>query len=227
MRDVLLFDLDGTLVDSAPGIALALSRLSSARGGGVVPTDRVRPLVSLGAEALVGRALGPVAGDSAADVVAFRTILAALPADPASLYPDVSITLDALAEAGFAMGIVTNKPERLSLTLIEGLGLGRHFQALVGGDTTGRAKPHPAPLELALHRLGTTATRAIFIGDSAVDAGAARALALPFVLFERGYGAASCDRRDVAAAFDRFADLPGILANLHSAGAQAEAFPGD
>ena len=97
-RRALLFDLDGTLVDSARDIAVALTRLSHARGGAAVAVARVRPLVSLGAAELVRQALGPVAGDCEADVAAFRALLRVVPPDPAIVYAGVEGALEALAE---------------------------------------------------------------------------------------------------------------------------------
>ncbi|WP_375391036.1 HAD family hydrolase [uncultured Sphingomonas sp.] len=215
---MLLFDLDGTLVDSARDIALALTRISHARGGPTISPQQVRPLVSFGAERLVATALDQVAGEAAADLHAFRTILRDLPADPGALFPGVGATLATLAAQGFRLGIVTNKPEALAVTLLSGHRLGHLFDTVVGGDTTADAKPHPRPVHHALAEMGASAGSALFIGDSIVDAKAARAAAIPFILYEGGYGGALIARAEVAGRFSRFQDLPLIAAALLAPG---------
>jgi len=217
----LLFDLDGTLVDSAADIARALSIVSHARGGPVIMADRVRPLVSLGAGVLVRRALGPVAGDNAADLSAFRDALGALPPDPSIIFAGVETALKALAAAGFAMAIVTNKPEALSRHLLRGLALDRYFAAIVGGDSAVSPKPDRAPLELALAQMGMAAAPAVMIGDSNVDAAAAKACRIPFILFNGGYGAGECAADDITLWFDDFAALPGVVRSLLNGSADA------
>lgn len=211
-RPPLLFDLDGTLVDSAPAIAAALTVQRRRRGGGPIGADAVRPLVSLGAPMLVCRALGASAGDAAGDLAEFRDILGGLPAHASACYPGVPAALEALAADGRAMAIVTNKPEALSRALLAGLGLARHFGVVVGGDTLARCKPDPAPALHALAALG--GGDALFIGDSAVDAETARRAAMPFLLYERGYDAGSCRPEHVAARFAAFAELPALIAAL-------------
>ena len=213
-RNVLLFDLDGTLVDSAGGIATALSLLRAERGAAPIGADEVRPWISLGGDVLVARALGGLAGEPAADLARFRAILSRLPTEPDCLYPDVAETLERLAGADFAMAVVTNKPERLSLGLLADLDLARHFRAIVGGDTTPHAKPDPAPMRHALEAVGGRPEQAIMIGDSDVDAAAARFFPMPFLLFEGGYGARDCDPADVAGRFNRFRDLPALIARV-------------
>ena len=210
-RDVLLFDLDGTLVDSAGGIARALSALRAERGATPIDPDMVRPWISLGAEVLVARALGHHADDPVADLARFRTILRALPTDRDCLYPGVETALDLLERAGFTMAVITNKPEGLSRALLFDLDLTDRFVTIVGGDTTAKSKPDPAPMHHLLSALGTRPDLALLIGDSAVDAAAAQAFAIPFLLFEGGYGARECDPGHVAGSFASFVDLPGLV----------------
>lgn len=213
-RDVLLFDLDGTLVDSAGGIAAALTHLRAERGAGPIDRDTVRPWISLGADVLVARALDTHAREPAVDLARFRAILSDLPTDPDCLYPQVEETLDLLARAGFAMAVITNKPEGLSRALLTDLDLARWFVTVVGGDTTPRAKPDPAPMCHALAALGARPEQAMLIGDSAVDAAAARTFAMPFLLFGGGYGAGECDPANVAGRFASFGDLPALIESL-------------
>lgn len=209
----LLFDLDGTLVDSAVTIALALSELSVLRGGGPVAVAPVRRLVSKGAPVLVRETLGPVAGDSDEDVAAFRAILAGIPADPAMIFPDVVGVLDGLTATGHACAVVTNKPENLARQLLDQLDMTRFFGAVVGGDTLPTCKPDPALLRHALAQLDAPAP-AIMIGDSAVDARAAEGAGLPFMLYARGYEADGCSAGLVAGRFEEFRHLPTSIGRL-------------
>ena len=149
--EAVLFDLDGTLVDSALGIAAALTAVRNRHGGGAISPDGVRPWISLGAKELVRRALEDVVpACSPADLTEFRAELARTPADRACIYPGVEALLEALFEEGVAAAVVTNKPEDLSRQLLRELGLADQFAAVVGGDTTARPKPDPAPVRAAL-----------------------------------------------------------------------------
>ncbi len=210
----LLFDLDGTLVDSACDIARALTIVSEERGGGVIDPQLVRPLVSQGATTLVMTALGEVAQTPAVDLAEFRRVLATLPVDPTTIYPGVEAALTALRDAGHPMAIVTNKPEGLARVLMRALALDRFFGAIVGGDTTDFAKPHRAPLDHALDALGARADNALFIGDSDIDAAAAFGYGMPFLLYTGGYGALACDVQAVARRFDHFDPLPALISAL-------------
>jgi phosphoglycolate phosphatase len=209
-----LFDLDGTLVDSAPGIARALSLLRISRGGKAIAPAKVRPLVSLGVELLLKRALGLFAADAADDLAEFRAILGGQTADPATIYPGVSAAIKNLISLGYVLAVVTNKPEALSRNLLNQLGLATHFSAVVGGDSAAKAKPNPEPLLLALKTIGGDRERTVFVGDSPIDAQASQACAIPFVLYEGGYGANECDVGAVHARFRAFTALPTIIAAI-------------
>lgn len=213
-RAPILFDLDGTLVDSARSIAAALSAVAISRGGAAIDPARVRPLVSQGVGVLVATALGELAGDSAADIAAFRAELSSQAADPADLYPGAAETVRALTAAGHPLAIVTNKPEALSRKLLGELDLLACLGTVVGGDTCRTAKPDPLPLHHALAAIapGAQPAGAVMIGDSDVDGLAARAAGCRFVRFTGGYGPASPDAYPVAGQFAVFADLLPLLA---------------
>jgi len=206
----LLFDLDGTLVDSARDIAAALSVISLGRGGGRIAPEIVRPLVSRGVEVLVRDALAEALTDIDADVALFREILGNTPPDPGSVYPEVVETLCHLRDERHPMAVVTNKPEGLSRGLLDQLGLAGFFGAVVGGDTLPRRKPDRAPLDHALALLGVSGDDALMIGDSRVDADAARAANVRFALFEGGYGTDDGEG-EIAFRFTRFGVLPSLL----------------
>ena len=206
-----LFDLDGTLVDSAPAIAAALSQVRIARGAAPISAEQVRPWISLGAPELVRLALGGAAREPSADLEAMRSALRELPTPPDSLYPGVVRLLQALQAGGLRLAVVTNKPEALARKLLDELALSAYFDAVVGGDSTPHPKPHPAPLRAALMMLDVPAAEAVLVGDSAVDAAAAEGMALPFHLFEGGYGAAECDGYRVSSRFATHAELRPLL----------------
>ena len=209
---MILFDLDGTLVDSARDIAVALTRLSRLRGGEAVSVERVRPLVSLGAATLVERALGPAAGDPDEDLADFRTLLRDAPSDPAIVYPDVVWALEVLVREEWRLAVVTNKPHALAKALLETHSLDHFFDVLVGGDTVDRPKPDPAPLTHALAELGASACDALYVGDSAVDAAAATALSIPLLIYTGGYGVDDIPQEPTTSRFDAFTDLPTLVA---------------
>lgn len=208
-----LFDLDGTLVDSAITIAAALSKLSATRGGEPADLARTRRLVSRGAPVLVRETLGQVAGESAEDVAAFRAILADIPADPGMIFPGVVAALQALAAAEAPCAVVTNKPEGLARLLLDQLDLARFFGAVVGGDSLPVCKPDAEPLRHALRAIRAEGAAAM-IGDSEVDAHAAGAAGIPFVLYRRGYEADGCAAHLCADTFEDFSELPALLRGL-------------
>ena len=187
MPVVVVFDLDGTLADSAPSIALALNRLRGSRGLMAWPVARFRPWVSRGAPALVGAALelGMPADDD--DVTAFRAVYAALPASADDLYPGIADALARLREAGAVLGVCTNKPQRLSDKVLSESGIAHHFVAVVGGDAVARAKPDPAHLRQTLAAMRCEGLPFAFVGDSSVDADAAEAAGARFLWASWGY----------------------------------------
>lgn len=187
MPPVVVFDLDGTLADSAPSIALALNRLREHRGLTPWPVARFRPWVSRGAPALVGAALDLGMPADADDVAAFREVYAALPGSVDDLYPGIAEALSRLREAGAVLGVCTNKPQRLSEKVLADSGIAQHFATVVGGDAVARAKPHPAHLRQTLAAMRCEGLPFAFVGDSSVDADAADAAGARFFWASWGY----------------------------------------
>ncbi len=207
----ILFDLDGTLVDSAVTITMALNRVAAASGREAIDVDLVRGWVSLGAQELVRRALQPPETAQDAVLAEFRSVLSQLPTDSACVYPNVKATLAALKAEGWRLAVVTNKPEGLSRSLLREVGLAGFFEVVVGGDSVAHQKPHGAPLAAALERVGPGARAAAFVGDTIIDGLAARSMHVPFHLFLGGYGADDCPSELIAARFSDYRELPGIL----------------
>ncbi len=184
-----LFDLDGTLADTAPDMARTVNAMREARRLPPVPLDAVRPFVSRGARGMIGAAFG--LGPEDAAFAAMREEFLAIYSDnlciETRLFPEMEALLDGLEAGGLAWGVVTNKFERLAQAVIEGLGLASRAAVLVGGDTCERAKPFPDPLLHAARALALAPAQILYVGDDERDVQAARAAGMPVLAAAYGY----------------------------------------
>ena len=182
-----LFDLDGTLVDSAPDLAGAANDLRARHGLPALPYETLRPMVGAGARGMVGVAFGRAPGDDGFDVLreAFLARYAERMLQETALFSAVGRVLDALDTAGLAWGIVTNKHGRFAEPIVQALGL--RARTLVCGDTTPHAKPHPAPLLEAARRLALAPAACVYVGDDLRDMQAGRAAGMPVLAAAWGY----------------------------------------
>lgn len=187
MRRAAIFDLDGTLVDSAPGIARALDRLRAVRGLAPLDIGHVRHWVSFGSATLVGKALDRNGNASTEEIAAFRANYAEDPGAPADLYPGIVDALVALRQAGVTLGVCTNKPQALSEKVLSATGIASHFAAIVGGDAIARAKPDGSHVLHTLASMGCSGLPFHFIGDTNIDAAAATASGADFLWASWGY----------------------------------------
>ncbi|RKT89045.1 phosphoglycolate phosphatase [Saccharopolyspora antimicrobica] len=172
-----VFDLDGTLVDSAPDIARALSTALAQHALGPIRADQVRPILGGGARILVGAALSAVDGDSALtdDVLtAYTTAYTADPVSGTTVHADARTAIRELRDAGVRIGICTNKRSDLTHRVLAGTGLADLVDAVVGIDSAPAGKPDPAHLITVLDELGVTAAETVYVGDTEVDALTAR-----------------------------------------------------
>jgi len=185
----ILFDLDGTLVDSAPDLAGAGNALRVARGLAPLPLAHFRPMVGSGARGMVGQALGIGPDDEAFPALRdeFLGHYASRLADETRVFEAVEPVLAAIAHAGLPWGIVTNKATRFTEPLLRALGLDGRAAAWVCGDTTPFAKPHPQPLLEAARRLGLPPTDCVYVGDDLRDVQAGRAAGMATVAAAWGY----------------------------------------
>jgi len=187
----ILFDLDGTLVDTAPDLAGAMNRVLHHFSRPAVTVAAVRDMVGHGARATIAKGLALTGGGDAAmveeGVPLFLAHYEAHIADASTAWPGVEAALDALADAGCQLGICTNKPTALSRALIAALGWEARFGANVGGDALSVRKPDPAHVLETLNLLGGSHQDAAFVGDSIVDVEAARAAGVPVVAVSFGY----------------------------------------
>jgi phosphoglycolate phosphatase len=210
----ILFDLDGTLVDSVPDLAAAVNALLAEHGRPPLSPAQVAGMVGDGAPKLVERALSMSGLAALPPAPALARFLALYEANATVLtrpYPDVPEVLATLREAGHRLAICTNKPERATRAVLEGLGLARFFTVVLGGDSLTARKPDPAPLLAALDRLGASRARAAMVGDHHNDVLAAQAAGIAVIFARYGYGGAAPGAPAADAAIDRFSDLPAAL----------------
>ena len=172
-----LFDLDGTLIDSAPDLAAAVNYLRLQRGLSELPLAQLRPFASHGARGLIGAGLGVTPEDSDFEElrVAFLNYYEVHSAVHTRLFAGMDAVLDLLERRQIPWGIITNKHERFTQPIIKALGLDERAAVIVCGDTTEYAKPHPAPMLYAAEQLGLLAECLIYVGDDERDIEAARA----------------------------------------------------
>ena len=214
--DIVVFDLDGTLADTAPDLATALNHALERLGRATIDPETVRHLVGHGARALLRRGLA-VGGASDEALVEegfphFMDYYAANICAGTTAFTGVDAALDRLRERGVRTAVCTNKPEKLTMLLLDALGWGRRFEAVVGGDTLPVRKPDPAPLREAIARAGGGS--AAFVGDSIVDADTARAAGLPFVAVSFGFLDRPVEALGADAVIDDYDELIGALERL-------------
>ena len=214
MDRTLLLDLDGTLVDSVPDLAAALSRLMLARGLSGFSCAETAPLVGDGVAALVARAFAARhAAPDAAALADFRADYEANCAVATRPYAGVAATLHRLAADGWRLAVCTNKPEATARRLLAALGLADRFAAIGGGDSFPARKPDPAHLLATLAAAGGEPARAVMAGDHAHDVAAARGAGIPCIFARWGYGVPTM-AAGAAAEADAFTELPAIAARL-------------
>lgn len=209
-----LFDLDGTLVDTAGDLAAAMNHAFKAAGHAPVPLARVRHLVGHGARTMLAagfREVGadePTAAELDAHVAVFLEFYMAHIADTSRPFPGAVEAIEAILADGATVAICTNKREAWARALLNALDLTRHFGSIVGADTAGAAKPDKRPLERCLADTG--ANKGVFIGDSDTDIRAAEAAAMPCLAALFGYGPLDlCDQ--AFALFSKFDEVPALV----------------
>ena len=210
-----VFDLDGTLVDTAPDLIGALNVVLGERGLAPVPVEAARHLVGRGGRVLLQRGFADAGaqmpeGEADALFARFLDAYRARIAQDSRPYPGVEAALDALAHAGARLAVCTNKPGEYARLLLDALDLSRRFAAVVGADEVAARKPDPRHLLDTVARAGGEAARALMVGDSEADALAARGAAAPVVLVSFGYTETPAAELGADAVIDGFDALPAV-----------------
>lgn len=215
----ILFDLDGTLVDTAPDLVGALNGVLNEQGLPALSLQAARVMVGRGAKALIeqgfaaaGRPLGEP--DKPALVERFIDIYRGRIADESLPFDGVTEALDQLAEAGALLGVCTNKRTDLSLALLDALSLTSRFAAVIGADRAPAPKPDARHLLTAIEAVGGVQSRALMVGDSASDIGAARAARVPSIVVSFGYTEIAPAELGADHLIDHFRDLPALAARI-------------
>ncbi|CAN5601560.1 HAD family hydrolase [soil metagenome] len=212
----IVFDLDGTLADTAPDIAAAINHALASVARPSLSLDAVQGMVGHGGKVLMQRALAATGGvDEATMVAGFSAFISYYEAhvcDLSRAYPGVTDALEMLRDQGISLAVCTNKPGHLARGLIDALGWRDRFAAIVGGDTVATTKPDPAMLQLAIERAG--GGPAAMIGDSIVDVQTARAAGVPCIAVSFGFADRPADQLGADAVIDGYGVLLRTLGLL-------------
>ena len=187
--EAVLFDLDGTLIDSAPDLGAAADQMRKKRGLAPLPLLDYRPMAGAGARGMLGVAFGVTPGhvDFEAYKEEFFVNYEACMTERTSAFDGVAELIMQINAGGLKWGVVTNKSERFALPLTRAMALFSTAQTIVGGDTTPHAKPHPAPLLEAARQMGIAPERCVYVGDDERDIIAGRAAGMATVAAAYGY----------------------------------------
>lgn len=207
----IVFDLDGTLIDSALDLHHIANILLDEEGLSPVTLDEAKTFIGSGTPTFIRRmreARGIPDADQQRLLDGFMARYSGA-VQFTQLYPGVVDALGMLEGQGHPMAICTNKPERPARAVLDHFDLARFFPTIIGGDTTSAHKPDPTPLRAAFAGLGTKG--GLFVGDSEVDAQTAQNAEIPFLLFTEGYRKSGIENLPHQTAFTNFADLPTLI----------------
>lgn len=212
-----VFDLDGTLIHSAPDIHAAVNRTLAEEAAEPLTLTQITGFIGNGVPTLIRRVMEarhePPDATRHADLVArFMHHYEAHPADLTTIYPGVESALCHLAGAGWKIGLCTNKPEAASRQILDHFGLADLFSVVIGGDSLPQRKPDPTPLLAAIAEL--EGEPALFVGDSEIDAATAEAAGVRFALFTEGYRHAPVHDLTHHGLFSHHDELPDLLTHL-------------
>jgi phosphoglycolate phosphatase len=211
---LVIFDLDGTLIDSAPDMHRAVNLMLAAIGSAPLTLPDIRSMVGDGASALIARALAARQCVNADPARALAQFLEHYEAEPTTLtrtFQAVPETLERLQAAGLTLAVCTNKPTRSTSMILERLGIARFFTRVVAGDSMPFRKPDPRALLEVINGFGVAKGATLMVGDSEVDAATAHAASVPFVLMTYGYHRGPIDNIASVATLDHFGELATLL----------------
>lgn len=216
---VIVFDLDGTLVDTAPDLVDTLNIVLAREGLRPVPFQTARSMIGGGARTLIERGLQAEgrSGDTAEVDRLYRDFVDYYGdhlADRSQPFPGVIAAIEQLAERGFRFAVCTNKLEWLSVRLLDALGISRHFAAICGQDTFGIQKPDPQILLKTIHKAGGDFGRSVMVGDSITDIEVARAARVPIIAVDFGYTETPVSALGADVVIGDFGKLPAAVGRL-------------
>jgi len=214
----IVWDLDGTLVDSAPDLASALNTVLDMRGFFTLSINEVRAMIGNGVPKLVERGFNAVGvrldTDQLDELVAiFAKQYAACATERTRPYPHIVETLEEIHAMNIPMGVCTNKPEAFTRQILEGLGLAEYFSSVVGGDSTSTRKPDPQPVLACLRGLVSEPASSLMIGDSVHDVHAAHAAGVTIGVVPWGYRSAPVEELGADFVLHDLSVLPGLIRN--------------
>ena len=204
----IVFDLDGTLIDSLPDIAAAVNKMLGDFDLNPLPDPKIRSFVGRGIPKLIKSVQGELNRDLPDATQIFIKHYKAAPSDLTRPYHGVMEALEALHTKGHPMGICTNKDHDLTVSVLDNLKMSQFFAKVIGGDSLPTRKPAPEPLNAAFEALGSTG---IFIGDSEVDAQTAKAANVPMGLYTQGYRKTPVEELYHSFSFSDFTRLPSLI----------------
>lgn len=214
---LVIFDLDGTLIDSAADLAAAVNALLAGFSCEPLSLPQVRPMIGDGVAMLVARALAARGCEPADPAAATRLFMQHYESDAISrttAFPGVREALEAMRAAAIPLAVCTNKPARITSRILESLGLARFFGRVIGGDSLPFRKPDPRVLLALLEEFAAPAEKSLLVGDSEVDAATARAAQVPFVLMKHGYRRGPWEEIPCIASLEGFSELPALVRAL-------------
>lgn len=211
---LVIFDLDGTLIDSAPDLATAVNTMLAGYGREPLSLAEVRRMVGDGVAMLVARALAARDCRPADPAEAEQTFMRYYEAHSTALttvYPGAAQALQALRAAGVPLALCTNKPASAAAGILASFGLGNYLSRVIGGDSLPYRKPDPRVLLPLLEEFSARPKSALLVGDSEVDAATAGAAGVPFVLMKHGYRRGTVESIPHSAALESFSELPALV----------------
>jgi len=217
-----IFDLDGTLIDSARLTGAIIDRMLAERGAlEKADRDLIRKMDAVGGEAMIAAVLGPHCTDPETEIAAFRALHRMIDVPTDLPFPDVREALATLEAGGVRLAICSNKPQDLCERILDELGLIGHFTAIIGSTPGRPRKPAPDAARLAIAMLGGSHANTLYCGDSAIDLATADAAGLQSALVEWGYGTAEALR--VAPGTEVFATMPALVERVLGHGVSSAA----
>jgi len=215
--EAIIFDLDGTLVDSAPDLAVALDLVLEMRGLEPLEVDEVRYMIGAGVPRLIERGFRARGVEMNADSLdeelldAFLSYYDAHSADLTKIYPGAYQLLESLAASHVKVGLCTNKPTEAAREILASFQIDDYFDSIVGGTSGFAKKPDPAGMNACLAELGVSADQALYVGDSSTDVKTARNAGLPVIVMSYGYERTPADQLGADLVIDSFIELPAAI----------------